>query len=220
MLNDGARKAEHKDVWFRDAHGASVHADSILMRVGQPAVIQGLDADVFDGDRWLHYHAETATFVPDEWHLEKGVLVDRFEGESRVEMVDRLDRLQFVPEDVLLADKGEKHPTTLNAREAQELARRSPSSAKWSTLVQAHTAAPWSCVPLLMLGLALMLTASEERLMRGVLLGLLATFGFIAVDLLCRSLGLHGQITPVWAGWFPLLLFGSLGTSWYAGMQR
>jgi hypothetical protein len=39
------------------------------------------------------------------------------------------------------------------------------------------------------------------------------------VDFLARSFGISGHIGPVYAAWFPLVLFGSLGLALFGSMR-
>jgi lipopolysaccharide export LptBFGC system permease protein LptF len=54
-----------------------------------------------------------------------------------------------------------------------------------------------------------------ERIARGFLL-CVAYFG---VDFVARTLGLQGTVGPVFSGWLPLVLFGSLGAVLTAFMR-
>ena len=54
-----------------------------------------------------------------------------------------------------------------------------------------------------------------ERIARGFFL-CVAYFG---IDFIARTLGLQGQVGPLYAAWFPVVFFGSLGAVLTAGMR-
>lgn len=210
-----------RDVWLRDRASNAVHIDTFHMATeARPASIEGLDADRFEADRWIHFHARCAEYVDGAWRLTDGTRIERARNTTQSVELDRLEGIEFTPEDVGMAFEGERSPLALTSAQVAQLRERNPHDTRWITLTEVHRASPWSAVALLLTGCALLVSAGAQRLARGMGQGLLVALGYIFCDLSVRLLGLNGQIPPTWSGWLPLLAFGSFGIATYLTLDH
>ena len=118
-----------------------------------------------------------------------------------------------------LAWKAREHPMDLSHGELTDLLAREPTNLQYRTLVQYNLTFPLAGLVLLLVGIPFVVGDERgkggERIARGFLL-CVAYFG---VDFVARTLGLQGAVGPVFSGWLPLVLFGSLGAVLTAYMR-
>jgi len=206
-----------RDVWLRDRSGHAVHIERFHPPTAtEPATIEGLDTDEFEGRRWIHTHAPHAVFQCGAWELTHGSRLERTVTNSSARDVVRLDGIEFTPDDVLLAYQGERSPLSLTSAEVATLRERNPFDTRWITLTEVHRGAPWSALVLVVLSMSFLVSTGPQRLASGLGKGLLAGLAYVCFDLLIRHLGLNGQVPPTWTGWLPVLAFGSVAVASYS----
>jgi lipopolysaccharide export system permease protein len=153
------------------------------------------------------------------WALEGG---QRLEDDGRVRKTvrtDVLDEFRFTPTDVELAWKARENAMDLSHGELSELLAREPTNLQYRTLQQYNLTFPLAGLVLLLVGLPFVVGDERgkagERIARGFLLCVV----YFGVDFVARTLGLQGAVGPVFSGWLPLVLFGSLGAVLTASMR-
>jgi lipopolysaccharide export system permease protein len=153
------------------------------------------------------------------WALESGQRLEDDGRERRTVRTDVLDEMRFTPADVELAWKAREHPMDLSHGELSELLAREPTNLQYLTLQQYNLTFPLAGLVLLLVGLPFVVGDERgkagERIARGFLLCVV----YFGVDFVARTLGLQGAVGPVFSGWLPLVLFGSLGAVLTASMR-
>lgn len=213
------------DVWVRDRHGVPLHIDRYL---GDPAggpecELEGLEA-AFVGDQgWMHLRADRARFEGNErkgaWSFEGGRIRSLEAQGEAWQPVDPGTVLRLSPEDIQRSVKAAEHPLELTRREVKDLLKRDPANLRLRTLEQSNRALPFANLVLLLTGLPLVLRFGARLAWRGVLLAFVQGFFFFLLDSVTRSMGMEGQLGPIIAGWFPILLYGSVGIVSFASAR-
>jgi lipopolysaccharide export system permease protein len=153
------------------------------------------------------------------WALEDGRRLQD-DGVSReIKALDVMDDPRFTPEDVERAWRARERPMDLSYTELSDLLAREPTNLQYRTLVQYNLTFPLAGLVLLLVGLPFVVGDERgkagERIARGFLLCVV----YFGVDFVARTLGLQGAVGPVFSGWLPLVLFGSLGVVLTASMR-
>jgi lipopolysaccharide export system permease protein len=145
------------------------------------------------------------------WSLEGGVrLID--DGLHReTGSIALLDDPRFTTGDVELAWKAREHPLELSHAELRDLLAREPTNLQYQSLLQYNLTFPLAGLVLLLVGLPFVVGDERGKAGERVARGLFLCVVYFAVDFVARTLGLQGAVGPVVSGWFPLVLFGSLG---------
>lgn len=146
------------------------------------------------------------------WRLENGHLRETTGDTAKSRELPWLELVDFTPADVLLAKKGDVLPMELSFGELEHLASRNQPTSVPDALsvppdlpaLQPRDAPDHAAVP------ARARAWQEPRRPRGreprlhrLLLG----------QLIFRSLGMEGALSPLWSSWAPILLFGSAGAA-------
>ena len=141
------------------------------------------------------------------------------EFRRRVKNLALFDAVDVGPADFATAHRGHEAPLELSFAEATDLHERDPDNLQYRTVRQVHLTFPLAGLVLLLVGLPFVVGQERGRGVERVATGALLCTIYFAVDFVARSLGLTGQIGPIYAAWFPLVLFGSLGLVLYASMR-
>ena len=153
------------------------------------------------------------------WELEEGQRIRFDRDERHAEALDRFDLVNVGPADIELAWRGREHPLDLSFAQAGELLIRDPDNLQYRTVRQYHLTFPFAGLVLLLVGLPFLIGQERGRGVERVALGVLLCMAYFAVDFVTRTLGLQGSLAPVYAAWFPLVLFGSLGLVLFGSMR-
>jgi len=186
----------------------------------QESVAYGLSARHRDGDLLVSIDAREAhPLSGGRWALNGGVRLEDRGGSRDTRSIDVLDDPRFTPLDVERAWKAREHPMDLSHAELRELSAREPGNLQYQTLFQYNLTFPLAGLVLLLVGLPFVVGDERgkagERIARGFLLCVI----YFGVDFVARTLGLQGVVGPVFSGWLPLVLFGSLGVVLTASMR-
>ena len=189
-------------------------------KVGEPAEIRGLTVRFRDGDSSISISADRAVYLSaGRWALEGGRKVVSTPTEQRLDPHPVLEEIPFEPRDAYLSWKGKERALDLSFSETITLLERSPTTSQYKTLLHYHLTLPLAGLVLLLVGLPFALGNQRggggERIAKGFFL----CVGYFAVDFVARTVGLEGQVAPLYAGWFPTVLFGSLGIVLTASMR-
>jgi lipopolysaccharide export LptBFGC system permease protein LptF len=154
------------------------------------------------------------------WALEGG---ERFEDDGNTRLPARklpiLDDPRFTPQEVELAWKAREHPLDLSHGELTDLLAREPSNLQYQTLVQYNLTFPLAGLVLLLVGVPFVVGDERGKAGERIARGFLLCMAYFGVDFVARTLGLQGAVGPVFSGWLPLVLFGSLGVVLTASMR-
>jgi lipopolysaccharide export system permease protein len=180
----------------------------------------GLSARLREGELLVSIDARRARPLSGgRWTLEEGRRLEDDGNARRTRKLDVLDDPRFTPEEVELSWKARDHPMDLSHAELTDLLAREPSNLQYRTLVQYNLTFPLAGLVLLLVGLPFVVGDERgkagERIARGFLLCVV----YFGVDFVARTLGLQGAVGPVFSGWLPLVLFGSLGVVLTASMR-
>jgi len=178
----------------------------------QPAEIEGLGLHYREGDRSVSISAQRAEYLDQgRWELTGGHrLVSEPEGQTLASL-PVLEELRFTPEDCLLSWKGREHAIDLSYSETLALLARDGTNAQYRTLLHYHLTLPLAGLVLLLVGLPFALGEERGRAGERIAKGFLLCVAYFALDFIARTVGLQGQVAPLYAGWLPTLFFGSLG---------
>lgn len=214
MLDRKRLEQRYEALWLRDLSGSIVRLGTFLPGRGGAAgaEVEGLEAILRSADGVVVVNANRAAWNPatGRWELEEGVR--RVMGQEKEESeVSELEGFEFTPRLALTYERARDNPLGLSMSEVQDLMRRDPDHVAYQTLWQYNLTFPLANLVLLLVGLPLMLSyergGGAERMAAG---GLLCLFYF-GFDFVFRSLGTEGSLSPVLAGWLPILIFGSVG---------
>ncbi len=211
-----------EQVWVHDRTGRMVNLRDVHLGGGGSAVHVrgGLSASYRKGEVNVSIAADEATPLPEgRWALVGGRRLEFGPLERRMTPLAVLDEIRFTGADVLLAWKGREHPTDLSFSETLDMLARDPTNAQYRTLLQYHLTFPLAGLVLLLVGLPFVVGEERGRAGERIARGLFLCVVYFGVDFIARTLGLQGQIGPVYAGWFPVVLFGSLGLVLTASMR-
>lgn len=214
MLDKKRTEQRYEALWLRDLSGSIVRLGTFLPGRGGPAgaEVEGLEAILRSSDGVVVINALRAVWNGDtgRWELEGGVR--RVMGEEKeVAEVSELEGFEFTPQLALTYERARGNALELTMSEVSDLMRRDADHVAYQTLWQYNLTFPLANLVLLLVGLPLMLNyergGGAERMAAG---GLLCLFYF-GFDFVFRSLGTEGSLSPVLAGWLPILIFGSAG---------
>ncbi len=104
-----------------------------------------------------------------------------------------------------------KNLDTMSSSQLRSLLKKEPDSTDIILVLHSHITVPLSNICLLFLGIPLVLTKNNRNPFIGIGICIFVSAAFYGVNLGCLSLGYKGFLNPVFAAWFPLTLFFSLG---------
>lgn len=182
--------------------------------------IRGLSALYARGGARVSVAAAEATPISGgRWALSEGQRIEDDGRQRRVVAADIEDELRFTPEDIELAWKAREHPLDLSSGELGTLLARDPTNLQLRTLRQYGLTFPLAGLVLLLVGLPFVVTHERGKAGERIARGFLLCVAYFLVDTVARNLGLQGLVGPLFSGWLPLLLFGSLGAVLTASMR-
>ncbi len=212
----------YEGVVLKDARGNFVKLEEF--RAGTEADprprVRGLMAIERAADHWVTIQAEEAVWEEGRrWRLVDGRREDVDDTEKRRTPQEYLVGIDFTPRDVLVRVKAAENPFVVSGSGARYLALLDPSNLQYRTLAHYRLAFPAANLILLMVGVPFLLTFKRGRGVEGIAGGFLMCVFYFACDLFTRSLGMEGQLGPVFAAWLPPTGFGALGIVLYGTMR-
>jgi lipopolysaccharide export LptBFGC system permease protein LptF len=153
------------------------------------------------------------------WALTDGQKIEVDDQERHTHPLPVLEDLRFTPQDVELAWKAREHPMDLSYAELSDLQAREPSNLQYRTLLQYNLTFPLAGLVLLLVGLPFVVGDERGKAGERIARGFLLCVAYFGVDFVARTLGLQGAVGPIFSGWLPLVLFGSLGSVLTAAMR-
>lgn len=214
----------YEDLWSRADEGAVVHMGELRPHLGSPPRAEVRDLKTFQVENGIRIEqiAERATWAERDgqvgWILDGGLRREDGEESTR-RAITWIQDPGFTPHTALLAHKARMQPLELSFAEILRLAGRDPDNVQYQTLLQYHLTFPLANLVLLMVALPFLVGCERGKAVEGLALGCLACVLYFAVDFVARTLGLEGDLSPLLAGWLPILLFGSLGVVLHESMR-
>lgn len=220
------RVAEHREfpiwerLWVRDDQGRSWQVGQFEPgREDAPARIDKVRAWLSGANGLIEVRAEGGVWDAAGWSFQSAHRTNSSGREQVRTELERLPEFTVTPEDVLLAVQERENPLDLSFAQAGKLFERHPGSRPLATVRQYHLTFPVAGVALLLIGLSFVALPRRGGGLERVGLGFLLCMGYFAFDFVCRSLGMQGQIGPLYAAWGPLIVFGSLGVVLFGGVR-
>jgi lipopolysaccharide export system permease protein len=209
------------DVWFRDLANNVTGITEFFPQTGEAS---GVLVSGSRGSTLVQITAQRAVYEAREgagfgWRLIEGVLREDTGDTSTQKPLDWMELVEFTPRDVLIAAKGEEHALDLSFDELELLSQRDPFNLEYQTLFHSHVTFPLANVVLLLVTLPFLFGRERGKNLEGLVLASLMCVVYFAADFVARSLGMEGALSPLWAGWFALLVFGSLGVVLTEGVR-
>ena len=207
-----------EDVAVHDLSGSTVflerfYPDSPTKR------IEVLSAAVQVDKQTVYFNAKEALWNAADQRLKLTGGQRRIVGtEIDVEPVEYLDGFEFTP-DLALTYVRARNPLDLSFSEVQELMSREPEDSAFNTLWHYLLTFPLANVVLLLVGLPVLFQYERGKGAERMALGGLFCIFYFAVDFVFRNLGLGGGLSPILAGWIPILIVGSLGIALTDGIK-
>jgi lipopolysaccharide export system permease protein len=160
-------------------------------------------------------------FADGRWHwkLDGGALTFVDSGGRDRREIGSFFEVDVGPDDIERAYRGRERPLDLSRAEATSLLARNPDNLQYQTVRQYHLTFPLAGLILLLVGMPFVVGQQRGHGVERVAVGVLLCIGYFAVDFITRTLGITGQIGPIYAAWFPFVLFGSLGAVLYGTMR-
>jgi lipopolysaccharide export system permease protein len=221
---------EHRDVlsyrnlWVRDARGNRLYVREYLPEAETGPEASGLLAHFPDGAARVaidaqRMHSPRRVDGRWRWSLDGGYHTRVDAAAREREPVDAFDAVDVGPDDFETAYRGRERPLDLTFAEATSLHERDPDNLQYRTVRQYHLTFPLAGLVLLLVGLPFLMGQERGRGVERVAVGILICIAYFAVDFVARTLGITGQIGPIYAAWFPFVFFGSLGAVLYGTMR-
>lgn len=184
------------------------------------SLARGLSANGREQGRLISIDAASARPLSGgRWALEEGRRLEDEGGRRQVDVVDVLDDPRFTPAEVELAWKAREHPMDLSYAELADLLAREPTNIQYQTLQQYNLTFPLAGLVLLLVGLPFVVGNERGKAGERIARGFLLCVGYFGVDFVARTLGLQGAVGPLFSGWLPLVVFGSLGVVLTSSMR-
>jgi lipopolysaccharide export system permease protein len=221
---------EHRDVlsyrnlWVRDAREQRLYVREYLQEGETGPEALGLLAHFTEGDARVaidaqRMHSPRRVDGRWRWSLDQGYHT-RVDATARErEPIDTFDVVDVGPDDFETAYRGRERPLDLTFAEATSLLARDPDNLQYRTVRQYHLTFPLAGLVLLLVGLPFLMGQERGHGVERVGVGILICIAYFAVDFVARTLGITGQIGPIYAAWFPFVFFGSLGAVLYGTMR-
>ncbi len=125
----------------------------------------------------------------------------------------------FTPNLLWRSGKESKESVELSYTDLLELQKLRPNSRTYKLAFHHHLTFPLANLVLLLLALPSALHFERGNKIERVVYSILICGGYLAVDLICQSLGQRGDLYPVVASWIPTILFGSLGLVFFSSVR-
>ena len=212
----------YDSLWLNDLAGN-------VLRMGEfwpaseaaPARVVDFEASLRTSRGWAQVRAPRASWGGDRWLLEDGVrtVLDRQSETRSSEQIRELEGSGFSPGLALTLRRARDEPLELSFSEVQDVIRRDPDDVVYQTLWHYHLTFPLANVVLLLVGLSVMMRHERGRGGERMALGGLLCIFYFATDFVFRNLGFEGNLSPLFAAWIPILLFGSAGIVLLDGLR-
>lgn len=215
----------YENFWVHDRLGRPVRIKEFRPASAANPVpeIRGLNYRDRAGDVSTVLHADRAVPEPPYeqgvWLLEDADRLDWDRSIKSSSSPERLEGVRFTPTDVELAYKGRVYPLDLSFSQLRSLLERDGTDLVYRTLLHYHLAFPLAGLVLLAVGLPFVLSTHRGKAAERIASGFLLCVAYFGLDFVCRTLGMQGQLPPIYSGWLPILAFGSLGTVLFASMS-
>ena len=217
------RRAEPRpeNLVVRDKRGRQITLREYVVRADpMESEASGLSAQLREGQHLVSIDARRARPLPNGcWALEGGERLEDDGSRRQTSPLPILDDPRFTPAEVELAWKAREHPMDLSHSELNDLLAREPSNIQYQTLIQYNLTFPLAGLVLLLVGLPFVVGDERGKVGERIARGFLLCVAYFGVDFVARTLGLQGAVGPVFSGWLPLVLFGSLGAVLTASMR-
>ncbi len=202
-----------ENVSVHDLSGSTVFLERVFPDE-YPWRAEVLSAVVHLGDTTVHILASEAI-----WDEEARVLrlvggIRTIVGEESTEenTIESLEGFDFTPE-LAMTYRRSAVPLDLSFSEVQDLMSREPEDSAFNTLWHYLLTFPLANVVLLLVGLPVLFQYERGGGTERMALGGLFCIFYFAIDFIFRNLGLGGGLSPILAGWLPILIVGSLGVA-------
>jgi lipopolysaccharide export system permease protein len=211
----------YENLWVRDASGQRLRVEEY-----RPATKEGRGLLAYFTTNEATVSVDAAVMhqprrEDGRWHwtLEDGYRT-RVDAEERLrEELQDFDTVDVGPRDFELAERGRRRPLELSFSEAGKLRDRDPDNLQYRTVRQYHLTFPLAGLVLLLVGLPFLVGEERGRGVERFAVGVLLCMAYFVVDFVTRTEGINGEIGPLYAAWFPLVLFGSLGLVLFGSMR-
>ncbi len=208
-----------EEVAVHDLSGSMVFLERVYPDA-KPPRIEALSATVQTEQNKVSITADSAFWTEDQQRLRLVGGERRIVGnqEIQVQPVEFLDGFGFTP-DLVMTYVRAKNPLDLSFSEVQELMNREPEDSAYNTLWHYLLTFPLANVVLLLVGLPMLFQYERGKGSERMALGGMFCLFYFAVDFVFRNLGLNGGLSPILAGWIPVLVVGSLGIALTDGIK-
>lgn len=199
-----------------DIHVRSFHPETD----DTPAELRGLTVRFRDGDSSVSISADRAEYLSaGRWALDGGRKLVSDDAGQKLSPHPVLEEILFEPKDCYLSWKSRERALDLSFSETLTLLHRSPTTPQYKTLLHFHITLPLAGFVLLLVGLPFTLVHQRGRGAERVAKGFFLCVVYFALDFVARTVGLEGQLAPLYAAWLPTLFFASLGAVLTATMR-
>lgn len=209
----------YEDIVVHDLSGSLVFLETYWPDA-EPPRITNLSAVLRTAQETVKVRADEALWNEGDqlWHLVGGErkIIDEELTPTTPEV---LTGFEFTPDLALTYRRAKDQPLELSFGEIRELMKREPGDSAYRTLWHYLLTFPLANVVLLLVGLPLLFSYERGRGTERMALGGLLCVFYFAVDFIFRSLGLGGGLSPIMAGWVPLLVVGSIGIALTDGIR-
>ena len=208
-----------ESVAVHDLSGSTVFSDRFAPDAIPPRV-EGLSAVLREGKRTVHIGAKSAIWDSERDQLLLNEGTRKVIGEEGVkeQSIEALEGIEFSPTLALTYFRA-RNPLDLSFSEVQELMSREPEDSAFNTLWHYLLTFPLANLVLLLVGLPVLFQYERGKGAERMALGGLFCIFYFALDFVFRNLGLGGGLSPVLAGWTPILIVGSLGVALTDGIK-
>ena len=225
QLKEGRDQPMYRGIWVKSREGVTVRVRSYLPEGGPRGepLIQGLSCQIKRDAALEVVAAEQALALEPHadgrWRLLDGHVLKVTETGQERSSAETLEGVTFTPDDVLLFYKAMDNPLELSFAGTRRVLSRRPDDARVRTAMHYHMTFPLAGLVLLLVGLPFLMGQERGRGVERVAIGLFLCVTYFGVDFVARTLGLNGTLGPIHAGWFPIVLFGSLGAVLFGSMR-
>ncbi len=182
--------------------------------------IRRLTCQFRDGERQVRVFAQRATPLEGgRWQLEGAERRELDANGLSKTAPTLLEDVRFETADVELSYRGRNEPMTLSFRESRGLLEREPRNRQYRTLLHHHMSFPLAGVVLLLVGLPFVVRQERGKAGERVAKGFFLCLMYFGIEFVFRTLGLQGQIPPLFSAWLPVLGFGALGSVLFFGQR-
>jgi len=205
-----------------DQEGRAVNLERFYLADGEEgsARFEGLGCRYRGSEDSTVVTASAGQYLGDGlWSLEGGFRQIVGPERNRNIPLEILEDSRFEPGDVITAWKAAENPMALSFSESRALLERDTQNGQLRTLYYYHLTFPLAGLALLAVGLPFVLAQDRGKAAERVSKGFSLCVLFFGLEFICRTLGLQGQLSPLFAAWLPILGFGALGTVLYGSMR-